>query len=524
MRRGDFLVIFLLGLILPLATAFLQSSPGYMDAEYYFSGGVQLATGQGFSEPFLWNYLDDPQSIPRASHAYWMPFASLLAAAGMVITGSVSFWAARIFFLFVAGLIPVTTAWLAWHVYHRRSMALLAGGLALMPGFYLPYLATTDTFGLYANLGAAWFILAGHIAQRQAAGRFRWVMVISFGVIAGLMHLSRTDGILWLAISCLFIVLRSKSGNKIRMQNFALVVAGYLLIIGPWMLRNLAVFSSPLSAASTKMVWLVDYDDLYIYPASQLTPQRWIEQGTGAILADRFAAMGSNLQSTLAVQGSIFLAPLVILGLWKTRKDARIRYGFLYWVILLVVMSFIFPFAGARGGFFHSGAGVQPLFWAMTPAGLDAFVTWGVEKRGWDYRQADKLFRGALLLFTLIFTLYLSVLRLGFGSQGAGWDDAYNRYSRIDEQLASQGALPGDLVLVNNPPGYFVASRRSGIAIPDGGLEEMVAVAARYEVRFVLLELNHPRGLDELYRYPGDQPGLRYLQTFEDTHIFLVLP
>ena len=29
-----------------------------MDADYYFSGGVQLAQGKGFSEPYLWNYFD----------------------------------------------------------------------------------------------------------------------------------------------------------------------------------------------------------------------------------------------------------------------------------------------------------------------------------------------------------------------------------------------------------------------------------------------------------------------------------
>ena len=46
-------LLFLLGLAVPLAIAQLQSLPGYMDADYYFGGGIQLAQGNGFNEPYL---------------------------------------------------------------------------------------------------------------------------------------------------------------------------------------------------------------------------------------------------------------------------------------------------------------------------------------------------------------------------------------------------------------------------------------------------------------------------------------
>jgi hypothetical protein len=59
--------LFLLGLAVALGTASLQELPGYLDSDYYFVGGLQLVEGKGFSEPFLWNYLDDPAGcrIPR---------------------------------------------------------------------------------------------------------------------------------------------------------------------------------------------------------------------------------------------------------------------------------------------------------------------------------------------------------------------------------------------------------------------------------------------------------------------------
>ncbi|MBE9506962.1 MAG: hypothetical protein IMY86_02845, partial [Chloroflexi bacterium] len=58
--RRDLLVLFLLSLAVRLVTAALTCRPGYMDPAYYAAGAVRLAEGGGLTEPFLWNYLDDP--------------------------------------------------------------------------------------------------------------------------------------------------------------------------------------------------------------------------------------------------------------------------------------------------------------------------------------------------------------------------------------------------------------------------------------------------------------------------------
>ena len=88
--------LFLLGLTVSLGTASLQEMPGYLDSDYYFAGGLQLADGEGFTEPFLWNYLDDPEGLPHPSHTYWYPLSSMLAAASMDLTGQHTYTAARI--------------------------------------------------------------------------------------------------------------------------------------------------------------------------------------------------------------------------------------------------------------------------------------------------------------------------------------------------------------------------------------------------------------------------------------------
>ena len=70
MNWRHYLVLFAIGLAVPFAVSRYQSLPGYMDADYYFAGGIQLATGKGFTEPYIWNYLSDPQKLPVPSHTY----------------------------------------------------------------------------------------------------------------------------------------------------------------------------------------------------------------------------------------------------------------------------------------------------------------------------------------------------------------------------------------------------------------------------------------------------------------------
>jgi hypothetical protein len=83
MMRRIYLFLYLAALIAYSATAYFQSVPGYMDAEYYFAGGLELTRGNGFQEQVIWNYLNDPEGIPQPSHAYWMPLVSILSAAFM---------------------------------------------------------------------------------------------------------------------------------------------------------------------------------------------------------------------------------------------------------------------------------------------------------------------------------------------------------------------------------------------------------------------------------------------------------
>jgi len=104
--------------------------------------------------------------------------------------------------------------------------------------------------------------------------------------------------------------------------------------------------------------------------------------------------------------------------------------------------------------------------------------------------------------------------------RGNVWDMNAAKYTHLDEILVNNGASPEDIVLSINPPGYFLASGRASIAIPNGSIETMLAVAIRYQADYLVLEADFPLGLQTLYDETDDQYGLVYLGEFDNTKLF----
>jgi hypothetical protein len=527
MNWRPYLLLGLSGFAIVLFASAFQESPGYMDAEYYYAGGVKLAQGDGFTEEILWNYLDDPGGLPHPSHTYWMPFGSILAAAGMKLSGTNSFSAARVLFILIAAAIPSLTAHLSFLLNRRRDMAMMSGWLAIFSAFYLAYLPTTDTFGVVMLLGALSLCLYVYWDNSRVFSMSRKIgYAFLLGLLSGLIHLARPDGAFWLLVSILIIGIQWFSSDH-RRENFRNVaifilicVSGYLAIMGPWMLRNLSVFGTLLSPGGIRALWLTNYDELYSFPGDLLTPSRWWNSGLGNILRARVWAMGQNLQTALAVQGEIFLTPLILFGAWRMRQNLAVRIGLVIWSLVLITMTIMFPFQGARGGFFHSGAALQPLFWALAPIGLEVVMEWGSRRRNWDVLQARKVFNVGMVLLALLLTGFLMYNRISGGSSQIAWDADQKRYSQLEKELQSYDASSDDVVMVNNSPGYFVATGRPSISIPYGSLQTVFDVANRFRARYLLLEIDQIQGEDHIFRYPRDLPGLRYLGTFEETRIF----
>ena len=498
-------ILFLLGvgLTTSLAAAVWVRGPGYMDADYYLLTARQLARGEGFTEPVLWNYLDDPSQLPHPSHLYWLPLASLVAAGSMNLFGE-TFRAAQAPFVLIAAALPLLTARIGFELTRDRGLATQAGVLAAFSGFFLPFFVTTDGFALYAALGAITFLLIASAVEKPSVRA--WLGV---GILCGLGSLARADSLLLLATALLALF----PSKKDRARGLGGLLVGFILVLAPWWARNLSVVGSLTNPGGVRLLWMLNYDDLFSYPAEVLSFDRWRQAGIAHLLAARGSALLWNSARLVAENGLVFLGPFMLIGAIRLRSRPLVRFPIYYLGLLYAVMTIGFPFIGPRGAFFHSSTAAMPVLWALAPVGLRAAIDWAGSKRKWELGQARRVLSSAALVLAAGVTIGLYAIRVALPArEGQGWGSGLQTYSEVGRQIPG----PAGRVAVNNPPGFSLATGREAVVIPNGPPETLRQVALRYQVKWIVLESNHPSGLDGLYSSPESLPWLRLAVTLMD--------
>ena len=517
MTLRAYLILFLLGLAAPVILAQFQPIPGYLDSDYYYAGGIQLATGKGFSEPYLWNYLDGTTSLPHPSHSYWMPLSSIVAALGMWVTGRTTYASARLFFLLIAAFIPPVTARLAFGFSQRRDLAVTSGILAIFSVYSASFVGVTDNFGLFMLLGGLYFIIIARLIEDPARTR-SWAFL---GILSGLMTLARSDGLLWLGLTLLF-ALRNFQPTRERLlftaRLYLITLFGFLLVMSPWYVRNLNVYGAIMAPGGSRALWLANYDQTFIYPPALLTQDSFLALGWRKISADRVWALTMNLQSGFAAHGGIILFPFILAGIFYYRRDGRVKLAGLAWLILFFVMTFLFPFAGARGAFFHAGAALQPMWWTLAPLGLESILL-SLRQRGIGNDQNRAVFRSALVMVAVILTVYVVYLRVF----SLGWGETDADYPRVEKFLAASGVQKTDIVIVRNAPGYYLQTGRSAISIPYGGEQAILEAADQFNADYLVLEPEAALApLKDLFETPAGHKNFIYLGELDGSRIFRI--
>ncbi len=528
MNQRVIYILYLTGTVIALLAAISQKGPGYMDAAYYYAGGLQLAAGKGFWEPFIWNYLTDPSGLPQPSHTYWMPLASILSAIGLWLSQQNDYFWAQAGFILLAGLIPVLTYVIARKMLTNPRNAWIAALLATVPGLYLIYMTLTETFLLYMLGGAFIFVLLKKIQWGDRTANNRLVYFL-LGITAGWMHLSRADGLLWLAGIGFWIMAFTPWGEKTKFPVWritgalALVSLGYFLMMGGWYLRNLAVYQSLTVPGVSKTLWLTEYNQLYAYPAAKISFQNWLQNGIGAHIMAGWHAFRLNIQNLFVVQGSIVLLPVSLIGFWHKRKDRAVMFFILMWMLTLLVMTFVFPYAGPRGGYLHSGAGVQVLIWAMFTVGLEQIAEWGQKVRKLPAQKTFLVFGIAALAVNIgIGSWFFSQRVIGSDVTQPMWNRSVQTYRQVGDYLGSIGYVQNEIVMVNDPPSFFVATGYPCVVIPDGDVSVSLLAAQKFGAKILVLDRNQANLLD-LYENPGLSEHLDHLATVAGAHIFRII-
>ncbi|MBW6472744.1 MAG: hypothetical protein K0B14_06440 [Anaerolineaceae bacterium] len=265
-----------------------------------------------------------------------------------------------------------------------------------------------------------------------------------------------------------------------------------------WFASNLHFYDSIFAPATSKAIWIATYDDTFIFPSSKLNLSYWLENAIKLRPSQVFEAIKLNLGTFVGVQLMIFGLPLFILGLKRNIKNHMLRIGIIFYIMIFLLMTIIFPLAGARGGFLHSSSAVQILMWILVADGLQAFFDWGIRKRNWNLYRSQKMFGTAFIVIIALFTLvvYKNDV-MGASTQELKWEQDYKQYKEIEEIITQKSLDKTDVIMINNPLGYYYSTGRWSIVVPNAEMDQLLEVVQLFKVKYLVLDENLPEKFND---------------------------
>lgn len=467
--------------------------PGYPDSAYYVDVAREIVAGHGLTIPVVWIFPEvggrlpvDPV-LPVPSNAHWMPLASLVQVPFLAVLGPGALPAALPFLLIGSLAAPLT--WLiARDAGLRPSLALVTGALAAIPAFLLPYLAQQDNFALIEVVTAG----ALYLASRGLRGDGR--AFVAAGLLAGLATLARTDAGLVLVVLGLAVLWdrwrtrRSFGAEPPRPARICLPAAGgavlaWLLVMGPWFARQLAVFGtiSP-SSSSGKVLWIRDFSE-WNSITTPADPAWLLGMGLGPLLASRAVALGQAVVIFGTVGAAIVLLPLMAYGAWRRRRDVRFGPALVYAGLFLAVSVVLFAPHVPGGMFIHSGVGLLPHGYVLALVAVEVLAGWLAARRaGWSTERIGRLL-GVTVVGWAVLTAITGTLTVH-----RQWADRMARIETAAQAVDDAGAGPGERVMSIDAAGLLYLSGRPGVVIVDDPIETVEDVARAYAIRWLIVE------------------------------------
>ncbi|HEY6957883.1 MAG TPA: hypothetical protein VI814_03580 [Candidatus Limnocylindria bacterium] len=463
------LLVSLVFLVVRLATAMVVSQPGYTDSYYFTDVAVRLAHGQGLTADFLWSPIEggrDPLALalPVASHLFWVPLPTVIAAIGIALFGSFidTFRSAQLPFILIAAFLPALTHRAACVLGAEERYALGAAIVVGLGGLLAPGLVAVDAFVPAALIGTAFFIAY----RRAAAGGVRWG--IAAGALVGLLYLARTEGALFgLTLLALLAVPRARAAG----------IAGSLvaLAIGAaWLARDVSAGLPPDLFARSAL--LVRYEDFFAYDPAYLGTAGL---SLGDLLGVRAGALLQNAGTFLFTYALVLIVPLAA-GLVALRTHASVRAWAGLALAVYLAQSLVWTLHSTRGSYFHSLAAFFPFGVAIAAVGAQRLLASRAARAGLAWTYAAALIVGAM-------------------SYGAvtQWDASFNTAARA--RAAAAGAIPDGPFLAIDGAAWRWISGRTAIVTPADGLTAAMCVAARSGARSIVLEPSHFSAYQSLY-------------------------
>lgn len=490
--------LYLLALAVRAVLFALYPDPAYPDSYYYVEVARSIAAGQGLNIDFIWIFAEVGARIPAVptlpipSNAHWLPLASFLQAPFISILGPTPLASALPGIIIGSIAAPLTWA-IARDAGSSPNAARAAGILIAIPGAVTVFMAQPETFPITMPLVAAtiW------AASRGLRGDGRAFVLAGF--LAGVLALTRSDGVLlggtlglvWLADRVRQLRARhgARSWSHVEDRRPITVLAGvlalvaFLVVIGPWWARQLAVFGSisPTSSSGAAL-WIRDFREWNSIVADpSLTT--FLAQGAGPIIASRLAGLTSALTIFSVLVGSVVLVPFLLLGIIARRRSAAFQPWFAYTLVVFAGATFLYPVHVPGGTFIHIAIGLAPHAVILSIEGVVAFVGLISARRStWNRDQA-----GGVFLWGFVALVVGIAVVFGRPVQ-VGWDATRQPRVALAGYLDSHAVPRDDRILSIDAGGIKYFTGRPGVVTPDDPIEVIESVARAYGTRWLVVE------------------------------------
>ena len=486
-RSAVLLFLFALGVRLVRGATF--ADPAYPDSFYYVDAARSLVAGHGFTVDFVWIFAELGGTLPAnpvlpiPSFGHWMPLASLVQVPFIWLLGPTAFASALPFAICGALAAPIARG-IALEAGASPRIALGAGILAAVPALATPFVAQPDNFGLYGPLVAA----ALWMTARGLKGHARSYVLA--GLLVGLATLARNDGVLvGGAVGLAFAwdrwrSWRSGGARRPAIPAWAAVACAalFVIVVTPWLARQLAVFGSfSPSTASGKVLFIRNIGewDSITTPANL---QHLLGEGLGPLIASRVGGLLAAITIFSVLVGGVLLAPFMVVGAWGRRRS-RDFGPFLTYAAILFAFSAVLSAVHVPGGtFIHSAIALAPAAFVLALEGVAATVAWvAARRRSWDRATAERFFVSAAVGFAVIVGI------AGSAATQTAWAGRRTDFQAIGAALDAAGAPVSDRVMSIDASGTRYWTGHGGVVLVNDPLATVEQVARSYDIRWLVL-------------------------------------
>jgi hypothetical protein len=486
-RTAVLLFLLAVGVRLILVAGFADSA--YPDSFYYVDVARSLASGHGFSVDFIWIFAEVGGTLPAnpilpiASNGHWMPLASLVQVPFIWLLGPTALASALPFAICGAFAAPIARG-IALEAGASRRIALGAGILGAVPALATPFMAQPDNFGLYEPLVAA----ALWMAARGLKGHARSYALA--GLLVGIATLARNDGVLvGAAVGLAFLwdrwrAWRSGGARRPAIPMWAAIACAglFVLVVAPWVARQLAVFGSiSPSTASGKVLFIRNIGE-WNSITTPATLQYLLGQGLGPLIASRVDGLLAAITIFSILIGGVVLAPFMVVGAWQRRRSREFGPFLTYAAILFAFSALVSAVHVPGGTFIHSAIALAPGAYVLALEGVAAFVGWiAARRRTWDVAAAERIFTAAAVGFAVFVGI------AGSMTTQAIWSGRRDDFRAVAAALDAAEAPVTDRVMSIDASGTRYWTGRGGVVLVNDPLDTVEGVAGAYDIRWLVV-------------------------------------